>query len=201
MKSHTVFTAILVAATTTNAHEVDHPSTASGLRPKRVQGDKLHRELRPIRIFENPTTEGAWGHCQGDCNIDADCYHNLVCFHRQQGQATDVPGCKNGDQDFTGADYCVFPGDIPTSGNLFEEHIGDHLNDEDEGTTSGGNPDDFSDRTNDTIIQIEDPDDETATDPPLSLVLPSGASSSLSHHHFMVLVSVGSAIILLAMGA
>lgn len=189
MKSQIAFTVLLVAAVTTEAQ--DAKNTASGLRTAKVQGDtsQVGRELRPIEVFPNPTVEGAWGHCQGDCDIDDDCYHNLICFHRQENMGTIVPGCKGGDLDFTATDYCVFPGDIPLSGNLFEQHTGDHLNDE---SSQSGTPGDTTDREN-TIINIEDPDGDTATDPPLQLVKASGVLPLNQGFILMALVSVVSA--------
>mmetsp|Transcript_36131 Transcript_36131/g.87335 ORF Transcript_36131/g.87335 Transcript_36131/m.87335 type:complete len:206 (+) Transcript_36131:2830-3447(+) len=198
MKSQIVFTALLVAAVATteaNENTASISSLRTATRSVLLQEDKQNanqqvhrRELRPVSIVANPTNDGAWGHCEGDCDVDNDCFHNLVCFHRQENQNTAVPGCRGGDEDSSATDYCVFPGDIPLSGNLFDQHIGDNLNDE------PVDADELSEPTpQTTILSVEDPDGDTATDAPLSLVQASGVSSLLSHFIPMALVSVVSA--------
>jgi hypothetical protein len=44
--------------------------------------------------------------CEGDCDKDADCFGNLICFQRDTGN--DVPGCI-GVADSDGSDYCCDP--------------------------------------------------------------------------------------------
>ncbi|CAJ1946718.1 unnamed protein product [Cylindrotheca closterium] len=183
MKSQIIFAALLAAAAVATEATNDE-NTA-----KVEDTHKVQRELRPVRIYDNPTTEGSWGHCEGDCDVDDDCYHNLICFQRQENEATPVPGCKGGDEDFSANDYCVFPGDIPLSGNLFEQHTGDNLNDEP--------VDDLSQPTGQTtILSAENPENETATDPPLSLVGQSGVSSLSQQFISMTLMSLVSAAVL-----
>lgn len=152
-----------------------------------------HRELRPVRIVATGSNEGAWGHCEGDCDVNDDCYHNLVCFQRAEGKATPVPGCKGGDEDLTDTDYCIFPGDIPLSGNLFEEHVGDHLNDEPLGLSEP--------TPQTTILSVEDPDEDTATDPPLNLVGASGVSSLNQQSMSIALLSMVSTALLVTFQA
>ncbi|KAL3941145.1 MAG: hypothetical protein SGBAC_004458 [Bacillariaceae sp.] len=182
MKSQILFTALMVAAVATEVKSA--PENAM-----------LHRELRPVRIVATGSNEGgAWGHCEGDCDVNDDCYHNLVCFQRAEGKATPVPGCKGGDEDLTDTDYCVFPGDIPLSGNLFEEHVGDHLNDEPLGLSEP--------TPQTTILAAEDPDEDTATDPPLNLVGGVSGVSSLNQQSVSIaLLSTVSAALLVAFQA
>jgi cell division septation protein DedD len=54
--------------------------------------------------------------CEGDCDADADCDGNLVCFQRDDGN--DVPGCI-GVADADGTDYCCdtsFDGCVTSEG-------------------------------------------------------------------------------------
>jgi hypothetical protein len=45
--------------------------------------------------------------CMGDCDTDDDCSTGLICFEREQGEYTHVPGCGSGGPgDIPGADYC-----------------------------------------------------------------------------------------------
>jgi len=44
------------------------------------------------------------GLCEGDCDVDADCLDELVCFQREADE--EIPGCADG---ITGTDYCVKP--------------------------------------------------------------------------------------------
>lgn len=45
--------------------------------------------------------------CQGDCDVDAHCRGNLVCFQRNGSES--VPGCIGGENDRTPTDYCTDP--------------------------------------------------------------------------------------------
>ena len=45
--------------------------------------------------------------CEGDCDDDDNCDGDLVCFHREQFEMMDVPGCAGGDEDGSRTDYCV----------------------------------------------------------------------------------------------
>lgn len=57
--------------------------------------------------------------CEGDCDEDADCTGNLVCFQRDDGD--NVPGC-TGIADADGTDYCC---DTSFSGCVTSEGEGD----------------------------------------------------------------------------
>ena len=50
---------------------------------------------------------GQCGECEGDCDEDADCMGDMVCFHREYGEI--IPGC-TGDSmyDIEAKDYCTY---------------------------------------------------------------------------------------------
>lgn len=43
--------------------------------------------------------------CQGDCDEDADCKGDLVCFQRDPGDP--VPGCEGGEEAMSKTDFCI----------------------------------------------------------------------------------------------
>ena len=48
--------------------------------------------------------------CAGDCDDDSDCSPGLMCFERERGDVSRVPGCgAGGPGDIPGADYCYDP--------------------------------------------------------------------------------------------
>ena len=59
--------------------------------------------------------------CAGDCDDDSDCSPGLMCFERERGDVSRVPGCgAGGPGDIPGADYCYDPlpdDDTDSSGN------------------------------------------------------------------------------------
>lgn len=61
------------------------------------------------------------GLCEGDCDRDADCKGNLVCY--QRGANESVPGCSGGKADSSRGDYCVAP---RGGGNFFGSDIDFH---------------------------------------------------------------------------
>jgi len=65
--------------------------------------------------FVGEQPEGTLMRCEGDCDSDAECGANLVCFQRDRGES--VPGCKgvpNSDK----VDYCIRLQDGPGAGRL-----------------------------------------------------------------------------------
>ena len=57
----------------------------------------------------SPSSKFPLGRCQGDCDSNAECAGDLVCFQRDAGQA--VPGCSG--TPVESKDYCVRTGDLP----------------------------------------------------------------------------------------
>jgi hypothetical protein len=51
------------------------------------------------------------GRCQGDCDEDSHCMEGLKCYQREAN--TFVPGCRGGEQDGSGSDYCIRLEDFP----------------------------------------------------------------------------------------
>ena len=56
----------------------------------------------------NPTFQ--LGKCEGDCDKDADCLGQLVCFQKDAGGTGKVPGCAG--KDTSRNDFCVDPADM-----------------------------------------------------------------------------------------
>lgn len=56
--------------------------------------------------------------CQGDCDVDSDCFPGLKCFQRDT-KAAKVPGCTSGGSgDISTHDYCYDPSKTPQLSNL-----------------------------------------------------------------------------------
>lgn len=53
------------------------------------------------------TDNDPFGLCEGDCDKDDDCKIDLVCFHRDKDEKSDVPGCSGGSRDGSRTDYCI----------------------------------------------------------------------------------------------
>jgi hypothetical protein len=68
--------------------------------------------LPSIEIVAHSLLQGEGDECEGDCDIDSDCAGRLICFHRDQGDFSEVPGCQGGSNDGSRTDYCVDPSNI-----------------------------------------------------------------------------------------
>ena len=47
------------------------------------------------------------GECEGDCDFDAECAGDLICYTRRDLEP--VPGCVGGGEETAGRDFCVKP--------------------------------------------------------------------------------------------
>lgn len=46
--------------------------------------------------------------CQGDCDSDADCMEELVCYKRNgEAETAEVPGCRGTDDIASNVDFCI----------------------------------------------------------------------------------------------
>jgi hypothetical protein len=52
-------------------------------------------------------------HCEGDCDRDTDCAGDMICYQRDRGSSSGVPGCEDGNRIPVIADFCIFPSDDP----------------------------------------------------------------------------------------
>ena len=62
-------------------------------------------EIPSVDFIANPP-ESLLGHCEGDCDFDADCQDDLICHERDNNDP--VPGCSGGTFDESYTDYCKF---------------------------------------------------------------------------------------------
>lgn len=68
-------------------------------------GDSHNNERSFERYRVKTSRRDPLDKCQGDCDVDADCKGNLICFHRQAYQS--IPGCQGGDTNERTTDYCI----------------------------------------------------------------------------------------------
>ena len=76
-----------------------------------LRGRRRTRQLLSISI---PTVDKpVLDRCEGDCDVDTDCFGSLVCFQREKDEYKEVPGCAGGSTDGSRTDYCIDPADLP----------------------------------------------------------------------------------------
>ncbi|CAB9505694.1 expressed unknown protein [Seminavis robusta] len=76
--------------------------------------DGVNRKLQPVELVNvgNNLGPGAnLGHCEGDCDNDAECADGLICYQRTVGDS--VPGCTGNLN--TENDYCILTLDAQTA--------------------------------------------------------------------------------------
>ena len=67
-------------------------------------------------VRDQQPTDPKLGLCEGDCDTDADCAGNLVCYQRNRMQS--VPGCVGGDAEDSLTDFCAPPDVLSGSDDL-----------------------------------------------------------------------------------
>lgn len=78
------------------------------------------------------------GHCQGDCDTDADCAGELICYHREAAETNEgaiVPGCDG--LSYSRTDWCVLPPEPIPLPEIEDEDDDDNVNDALSGFESG----------------------------------------------------------------
>lgn len=78
--------------------------------PKALRGNSIQMDICPPLLFygaDPPATAFPLGLCEGDCDNDADCRGDLICYQREEA-FQNVPGCRNGDRDPSKSDYCTY---------------------------------------------------------------------------------------------
>ena len=88
------------------------PSQLNGVRGRRQERRRAegHEEI-PLNpdIKQHCTPDDLCEQCQGDCQTDADCVGDLVCFQKTR-EVTQVPGCVGTSTSRT--DWCIDPNDL-----------------------------------------------------------------------------------------
>ena len=70
----------------------------------------VRRNLKSLVLKGNdgkPSSSFPLGECEGDCDIDADCAGDLICFQRNRGNPVPAGSCSGAPQ--SNWDYCVKP--------------------------------------------------------------------------------------------
>lgn len=70
-------------------------------------GEQISNKRKLQRTFRGHINEYQLDRCRGNCDIDAHCKGDLICFHRQGSEL--VPGCRGGEKDTTPTNYCIDP--------------------------------------------------------------------------------------------
>lgn len=95
---------------------LDQQNVISILRPEPLlQSKRRNLQTQKALVLKGndgrPESAFPLGECEGECDIDADCAQDLVCFHRNQGDP--VPGCRG--TPVGNWDYCVKPDPYPNN--------------------------------------------------------------------------------------
>ena len=77
--------------------------TLSALLPR------LRSLSRAFRLTADGSSQSGYplSECEADCDSDAECADDLICFHRNNMEV--VPGCAGDDEDWKGLDFCINP--------------------------------------------------------------------------------------------
>lgn len=83
-----------------------------GIRHVQPQSENIRPEHRLLQTlaFRGSDPSFILNQCEGDCDSDSDCAGNLICFEKDLGDSSVVPGCQG--QDSTRNDYCIDPADL-----------------------------------------------------------------------------------------